>query len=90
MNPWSCWIERELLGSTAISFDSQRWTYTKDERCIQIQDLISEGQVGWGDFEYRVRVFPDPDFLGEPIAAGVRQFTAISPTDSRGANHGLN
>jgi hypothetical protein len=73
------WIDRTLVGNVSVEFTRQQWDHADQERCVRIQDLIREGQVGWGDFEYHVRVFDDPELDAEPISTRIRKFTAIDP-----------
>jgi hypothetical protein len=73
------WIDRTLVGNVAVEFTRQQWNRVDDERCVRIQDLIRENQVGWGDFEYHVNVYDDPALEADPIASRVRRFTAVDP-----------
>jgi hypothetical protein len=71
------WIDRQLVGNVAVDFGLQIWSGADAERCVQIRDLIRPGQVGWGDFEYVVRVYDNESMEGEPLAERVREFTGL-------------
>jgi len=72
------WIDRTLVGNVSVDFTRQQWDHADRERCVLIQDLVREDRVGWGDFEYHVRVYDDSALDAEPIATRVRKFSAVS------------
>jgi hypothetical protein len=76
------WIDRNLVANLSVEFTRQQWDRADDERCVLIRDLIREGQVGWGDFEYHVSVYDDPALEADPIVTRVRKFTAMDSTES--------
>jgi VWFA-related protein len=71
------WIQRRLAGETAADFELLKWTFD-GERCIQVRDLVREGQMDWGDFSYTVAVYDNEGLEGNPIATGRRDFTALA------------
>ena len=71
------WIARELVGETAVDFGLQTWGFG-GQRCVQLRDRIEADQVGWGDFEYRIRVHEDAELEDEPIAEASRPFAATA------------
>jgi hypothetical protein len=71
------WVARELVGETAVEFGLQTWDYD-GQRCVQLRDRIDADQVGWGDFEYRIRVYEDAELVERPIAEASRAFVATA------------
>jgi hypothetical protein len=76
------WIDRTLVGNVPVKFTRQLWNRADEERCVRIQDLIRENHVGWGDFEYHVKVYDDPSLEAAPIVTQVRKFAAVDPASS--------
>jgi VWFA-related protein len=70
------WIQRTLVGETAADFELLKWVFD-GERCIQVRDLVRQGQMDWGDFSYAVAVFDNERLEGDPIATGRRDFSAV-------------
>ncbi len=71
------WVARELIGETAVDFGLQTWSFD-GRRCVQLRDWIDADQVGWGDFEYRIRVHEEADLEEPPIARASRHFVAAT------------
>jgi hypothetical protein len=73
------WIERQLIGSTPVSFEVQHWEAAEGERCVQLRDLVQENQMSWGSYDYEIRVHESAGGQGAPLAQRARTFAAIEP-----------
>ena len=75
------WARRRLSGGSAADFGVLDWRF-EGERCIQLRDLVKAGQMGWGDFEYAIEVYDNPELSGTPLTERRRSFTAVAPADA--------
>jgi VWFA-related protein len=74
------WVRRRLSGEEAADFELLHWQADRGERCIQVRDLVHEGQMSLGKFSYEVSVFDNQALLGEPVASARHEFKALPET----------
>lgn len=79
------WIVRELSGGSTVEFPPIRWTF-EGERCIHLRDVLKNGQMGWGDYVYDIKVFENEAMTGPPAASGQRVFSAAEVPENRASS----
>lgn len=57
-------IERELVGQKSVEFDPVLFE-DREERCVQLRDLVPAHTLGGGAYNYVVRLVRDGETLGE-------------------------
>ena len=78
------WVVRELAGGNKVEFPSIHWQFD-GERCIHLRDVLKNGQMGWGDYVYDIKVFENEAMTGEPAASRQRIFSAVDVSELQAA-----